>query len=135
MELPALLPQELTYTSVATTDKILLHMLEKIPHDFIIFFEYACADETWSGNHHEFMRNAIQWLTQQFFQDQLLMVFAQKAAQAIREHIHNLESAIYNNLTINYGSGNSTSVSSLLWGSSSEYLRTLIRREGRDRGK
>ncbi|MFQ5729646.1 MAG: hypothetical protein ACE5GN_04735, partial [Waddliaceae bacterium] len=86
MELPALLPEELHYTSVAENDKNLLNMLVKIPEDLVVFFEYACGDETWSELHHNFMQEVIRWMTWQFFQDRLLMKTAQRATLSIREH-------------------------------------------------
>lgn len=135
MDLPALLPTELHYTAVASNDRILLNMLVKIQQDLIVFFEYACDDETWSGQHSDFMQEAMQWLTNQFFHDKLLMDLAQRISRAIQKHSHLLQSLIPNNLTIVYAEERSANVNSLLWGSSSEYLRTLIRQECRDKGK
>src|ERR1700722_10709013 len=102
MDLPALLPNELKYTSVAVNNRILLNMLVKIQQDLILFFEYACEDETWSGQHSDFMREAIQWMTNQFFQDKLLMSFAQRASKAIQQHFHILGALVPQNLTIIY---------------------------------
>jgi F-box/leucine-rich repeat protein 2/20 len=135
MDLPSLLPTELRYTSVASNDRILLNMLMKIQQDLILFFEYACDDETWCGQHVDFMQGAIQWITNQFFQDKLLMSLAQRTSRAIQKHIRILGELIPNNLTINYGNEHSLEVNSLMWGASSEYLRVLIRQECRDKGK
>lgn len=132
MELPALLPEELHYTKVAENSRNLLNMLVKIPQDLIVFFEYACGDETWSGNHPDFMREVIQWMTQQFYQDNFHVEFAQRATSSIREHYHILHPFITTNLSIRYN-GSQAEVSSLLWGATSEFLRTTIRQECRDK--
>lgn len=135
MELPILLPKDLDYVGIATDDRILLNLLVKIPQDLNIFFQYACDDETWSSKHTYFMKNILLWLTDQFFQDRWLWSFAQSAAQSIREHIHILEPLLPLNLTILYDKGRSAQVNSLLWGTGSDYLHTLIRQECRDKKK
>ncbi|NGX43813.1 MAG: hypothetical protein K940chlam7_02118 [Chlamydiae bacterium] len=132
MDLPALLPEELQYTSVAESDKNLFNMVVKIPQDFFVFFDYACGDETWSEAHASFMRESIQWLTDQFFQDKLLMENAQSVVSSLREHDHVLRPYIPKNLTFSID-GTDIEINSLLWGGSSETLRQMIREGCRDK--
>jgi F-box/leucine-rich repeat protein 2/20 len=134
MDLPALLPNELKYTSVAENDRNRFNMLIKIPQDFVLFFEYASDDETWSGYHEVFMKESIQWMTNQFFQDKLEVGIAQRAVAKIREHHYILSPLVDNNLTIFISDSDSGyDASSLLWGASSESLKNLIRQECRDK--
>ena len=132
MRLPALLPKDLHYTEVAVNERNLLNLLVKIPPDLITFFEYACGDETWSSNHPELMKGIISWLTNHFFQDRLLIEFGQRAIKAIREHYQVLEPFIPHNLSF-IVEKDEIGVNSLMWEASSEFLRTLIRQECRDK--
>lgn len=132
MDLPALLPKELKYTSVAETNRNLFNILIKNPQDFIVFFEYATDDETWSEKHSEFMTEAIQWMTNRYFQDKFMVEMAHRAIAKIREHYYILDPFVPKNLTFLLN-GSKNEVSSLMWGGSSEYLRNMIRQECRDR--
>lgn len=132
MELPALLPKELNYASNAESSSDLLNLLIKKSEDFIVFFEYACDDETWSEAHVEFMKKIIQWMTNQYFQDKLLAEVVCRANAKIKEHYHILGPYVPRNLTVLLN-GYERNVSSLLWGGSSEYLRNMIRQECRDK--
>lgn len=132
MDLPALLPEKLYFTRGIRDDDALLSLLIKNPPDFIDFFEFACGDETWSEAHQVFTQKALTWLTEEFFWDRLLMEFAEKAAHSIRQHIHILDPFLPKNLTL-VVEREKVEVNSLLWGTGSESLRTLIRRECRDK--
>lgn len=136
MDLPALLPKELEFVAKVENDRGLYSLLVKNPQELTSFFEAAADDETWSGEHASFMKEAIQWMTNQFFQDRLSVDLAAGAAAKIREHIHILEPMIANNLKIILnGKEIPYEASGLLWGSSSEYLRNMIRQECRDKNK
>lgn len=132
MELPALLPEELRYAAVAQNDSALFELLVKNPQDLVHYFQYACDDETWSGDHAAFMQEVMQWLTNRFFQDSLSLELAQTAIRAIRAHHPILQALIPLNLTFKLKEGERQE-NSLLWGASSEYFRNLIREECRDR--
>lgn len=134
MDLPALLPKNLEYVAIAENDRSLYSMLVQSPSEMIRFFVAASDDETWSGSHVSFMKEAIQWMTNQFFQDTLSFQLAKEAAAKIREHHLVLQQMIANNIGI-YLKGKSIPIkaSSLLWGSSSETLRNMIRQECRDK--
>jgi len=132
MDLPAFLPKNLAYASSETSDRNLLQRLMQSPKDLIAFFEYACDDETWSEAHADFMKEAIAWITQQFYQDKLFADLAARAAVKIREHSSLLLAFVPTNLTISFN-GAKKEVNSLLWGASSEYLRNMIRQQCRDK--
>lgn len=134
MKLPALLPKNLAYSAEAEDGLNLLNMLVKIPHDFIVFFEYACDDETWSGMHGDFMELAIQWMTNHFYQDKMLVETAQRAVSKIREHYHILYRYIPNNITFNVN-GTALEQNSMFWAASSDFFRSLLRNECRDQNK
>ncbi|MGA8163481.1 MAG: hypothetical protein WB791_00460 [Waddliaceae bacterium] len=131
MELPALLPKELAYTSVAENDQNLLNMLVNIPQDLVVFFTHACDDETWSKEHAEFMQGAMQWMTHQFYQDKLLVAFAEQAVASIHRHYSVLMPCIPHNLTVVLKE-ESMGINGMLWGASSDFLRQKIREECRD---
>ncbi len=134
MDLPALLPQKLHDVRSANSEQELLDRLINDPKDLIVFFEYACDDETWSRQHAEFMKLALHWLTNQFFEDQLFVDFAKKTVSSIHKHYTVLRSWIPDNITIEYGD-HSVKANSLLWGTSSEFMRQQIRQECRDQHK
>lgn len=131
MDLPALLPQELQYVGSTKSAQELLERLTINPKELILFFEHACDDETWSRKHADFMKLTFHWLTNQFFQDLLLVDFAKKAVSSIHKHYNVLRSWIPNNLTIVCGD-RSFKANSLLWEASGEYMRQQIREECRD---
>jgi F-box/leucine-rich repeat protein 2/20 len=132
MELPALLHKSLLYTADATNEEMLYRLLEAEPSHLINFLTQACEDETWAENHPQFMRSAIVWVTEQFYYDRLMMPFAQHIAKAIRPHFTVLEPFLPTNLTFQL-KDKDVLVNGLLYGSSSEFLRELLRRECRDR--
>ena len=132
MELPALLPKELEYANLAATDEKLFDLLIKLPPDFVLFFQYACDDETWTENHSVFIKKALNWLTEKTLEDKLLFRFTQEAAAAVRRHPRTLSSILPKNLAAEV-EGGSFPISSLLWQGACQYLRILIRQECRDR--
>lgn len=134
MQLPALLPKSLEFAAQASDDAALFEALIKEPPQLIKFLVRACADETWAEQHAPFMTQALTWVNQQFYQDKLLMSFAQRVAKVIREHYAVMSGYLPKNLTLKLKERD-LQMSSLLLGSSSEYLRELLRRECRDRRK
>lgn len=132
MQLPALMYKSLRYAKeIATDDELFKKLVEK-PPDLIKFLVKACDDETWALNHPAFMKQGIAWVTEQFFQDRLMMDFAQRVAKMLREHNSALEEFIPKNLTIKLKETD-VQINSLLFGSASEFLREMVRRECRDR--
>ncbi|MCE5316417.1 MAG: hypothetical protein LLG04_03515 [Parachlamydia sp.] len=134
MQLPMLLPKQLTYCESAKEDEELYNLLLRSTPDLVLFLETACADETWVSRHSNFMSKAIAWFTLQFFQDRLDMDLARRASKAIRNHFHAINPYILLNLLLKL-KDKDLQISSLLYGSSSETLRELIRRECRDMKK
>lgn len=132
MKLPALLLPSLDYTAVAEDDSALLLMLLKTPEELILFFEYACDDETWSQKHATFMKEAMEWMTRQALQDRLLASFAKRISQAIQKHFNVLEALLPKNL-IAVVAGDKIPINALLWSATSEDFRLMIREECRDR--
>lgn len=132
MELPSTLDQSLSFCSSTENDEGLFKILHRNPPQLIQFIAEACEDETWVLAHSVFFKRGLQWLTEQFFQDRLLMEFAQLAARALRKHYNKFKELVPLNLTLKL-KDRELQVNSLLLGSSSEYLRETIRRECRDK--
>ncbi len=134
MQLPLLLPKQLTYCQSAGEDDALYTLLLKSPPDLVLFFEVACEDQTWSARHRDFMSKTLSWLTIQFFQDSLAMEYAQRAAKAIRTHFREMNPYVLLNILVKL-KDKDLPINSLLYGASSQPLRELIRRECRDMKK
>lgn len=134
MQMPLLLPKQLNYCTSVTEDDALYTLLLKNVPDLILFVETACADETWANRHSEFMSKSVAWLTIQFFQDRLAMEFAKRVGKAIRSHFQAINPYMLLNVLIKL-KDQDLQINSLLYGSSSETLRELIRRECRDMNK
>lgn len=132
MRLPILLPEKLKYTAIAETDRDLYSMLVKMPPDFVIFFESACEDETWGSEHSELLKMMLNWITQQFYQDKVESEYAVRILKTIQAHHGLLDELISRNLSFII-EGSSRPVNSFLWGANSDKLRTLLRRECRDK--
>ncbi len=132
MQLPALMYKSLSYTKDAETEDDLFKSLVPKPLDLIKFLVKACDDETWAENHSNFMRQALGWITEEFFQDRLLMSYVRKLAQVIREHYPAMVTFLPLNLTVKL-KDKDVQINSMLFGSSSEFLRVMVRRECRDR--
>lgn len=128
MLMPALLPQDLFVYSTCETEDSLFNLLVRKPQDFIIFFDYACDDETWSQKFADFMRKALTWITAQSFQGKLSGEFLQRAAQSIRAHFDNLHTSLPYNLIFKLEE-TSIKVNSALYSSASHFFADLVRRE------
>lgn len=126
MLLPALLPEELKIYSQAESEIALFQMLTTKPQDLILFFEYACDDETWSENCREFMPAAMEWFTEKSLQERLASELLQRVAASIKPHYLNLKSYIPRNLIFDVQS-KKIAFSSLLFAASSEVFHNLIR--------
>ena len=131
MELPALLPKSLEYIAAISSERGLFEALIQNLEDFILFFEFACDDETWSESHTVFMKMALEWMTERFFQDKFPVAIAKRAAVKFRQHSSILGAMILKNFTILLN-GREYELNSLLWGTGSEILRNLIRQQCRD---
>lgn len=131
MEFPALMSRDLQYCEAAPSEEALLAVLKQKPSDLILFFETASADETWSDHHLEFMRQLIDWLTVQAYQDKLSMEFCRKVAKAIQEHYTVLEKAVPTNITIKL-SDRECLVNSLLLAASSDFFKDVLARQCRE---
>lgn len=132
MKLPSLLPEDLKYTGAAANGRALYETLLKNPEDFSKFMAAAAVDETWCRQHSAFIKLSLQWFSGQFFEDRLQVDFAKRVAHAIRKHYHIFGRWTPKNLTVIIKGGQSYSVSSLLLGTSSEWLRQRIRHYCRD---
>jgi F-box and leucine-rich repeat protein 2/20 len=132
MLMPALLPEKLKYCENIESQQALFELLVKHPPDLILFLESACSDETWAENHSLFLNQAIKWVHDQFFQDSLMMQFAKRLAHVFRQHLSVTKLHLPLNITIEL-KDKSLPISTLLYGSSSEFLKDLIRSECRDK--
>src|ERR1700722_121192 len=132
MLMPALLSEKLRYCERAESETALFNLLVKHPPDLILFLESACADETWAESNFEFVNKALEWAHQQFFQDTLMMEFAQRLARVLRKHHSVAKTHLPLNATLELKDKN-LPINTLLYGSSSHYLKDLIRLECRDR--
>lgn len=134
MEFPALMPKELHPYEKMTSEEDLLDLLMKTPVDCIFFFETACADETWSDSHREFLEKMMQWLTEQAFNDRLSAEFCKRIANTIHEHYAIIQDLIPQNMTIQLRDA-SVQVNSLLFAVVSDFFHDIILSECRDQNK
>ena len=132
--MPALLPKELSYLGNVSSEEALLTLLIKKPQDFILFFEYACGDETWSETHSGFMQKAINWFTIQSFQENLFVEFSKRAAKAIQEHYPVLSPFIPLDIVFKL-KDSSAEINSLLFASASSFFKDILRRECFEKNK
>jgi F-box and leucine-rich repeat protein 2/20 len=132
MWMPILLPEKLNYCERAATSSELFDILVKYPPDLILFLEIACSDETWSEANFDFLHQAIAWVNQQFFQDTLLMEFAQRLGHVFRKHPSVARPHLPLNAVLKL-KDKDLPINTLLYGSSSEFLKETIRLECRDR--
>lgn len=126
------MPEDLKYTGAAANGRALYEALLKNPEDFSKFLAAAAIDETWCRQHSAFIKLSLQWFSSQFFEDRLQVDFAKRVASAIRSHYHIFGRWTPKNLTVEIKGGQSYPVSSLLLGTSSEWLRQRIRHYCRD---
>ncbi|ADI38220.1 hypothetical protein [Waddlia chondrophila] len=131
MKLPSLLPEDLAYAGAAKSARELYELLQKDYADYSRFFVSASDDETWCTQHSAFMRLSLQWFTVQFFKDKLQVDLAKKVGHAIRTHSRLMDEWLPRNLSIRMNH-ESLPINSLLWGTSSEWLRQKIRSDCRD---
>lgn len=132
MLMPSLLPDNLQFCEKAASQIDLFEILVRRPPDLILFLEIASRDEFWAEANPEFMQKAVVWAHTQFFQDHLLMEFAQRLAKVFREHPSSVKAHLPLNITIKL-KDKDIPINTLFYGSSSEYLHGLIRLECRDR--
>lgn len=126
MLLPALLPTEFGHYSSAENATRLLRMLVAKPADFVLFFEYACEDETWSEQNLDFMQNAAAWLTDQFIAGTISMDFVKQCTKAIRSHFQILRSCIPQDIML-VAEKKQFPTNSLLVASSSDFFYEFIK--------
>ncbi len=131
MKLPSLLPEDLEYTGRAKTARALYEMLQKDYVEYSRFFVAALEDETWCAEHSAFMKLSLQWFTTQFFRDRLQVDLAHQVGQAMRKHHHLVDRWLPLNLHVRIGD-ESFPINSLLWATSSEWMRQKIRNDCRD---
>lgn len=125
MDMPVFLPQRLLKYNTAVDDAELLASLIKNRADLLEFFEFAADHETWSEDHPEFMRSALDWLTQQSFQNRLTQEAAQRIAEKVRLHFPVLSLYMPKNIVVDL-EGVSFSVNSLVFGSASPLIQEVI---------
>lgn len=133
MMMPALLPDKLRYCEKAKSETDLFNLLITYPPDLILFLEICCSDETWAESHEKFLHLGLNWAHSQFFQDNLMMEFAQRLAKVLRKHPSLARSHLPMNGILKL-KDRELPINTLLYGSCSHYLKELIRLEFRDRG-
>ncbi len=131
MECPGFLPDEVKYCTYLPNEEQILASLKKRPSEFILFFEAACDDETWTSQHAGMMRKMLWWITRQFALRRWPLLYAEKAARAIQRHDASLEphllfrSALFYSVNIIF-EGQSHWVNSLMFAIGSPFFRDKI---------
>lgn len=133
MLMPASLPTELMAYASAENEAALFTALSKRPDHLVLFFEIASENETWSEHHSDFMRQAIEWSTKQFFNQQLSLALAERIAKAICKHFSVQRSFLISDLTIHM-QGQQAEVNSLMLSVNSDVFRERIWRECHQKG-
>lgn len=135
MLLPALLPTtRFSHYALLEDQTSLLQKLQQNSDDFLLFFTYACDDETWSEQHSEFMHNAMEYLTNQFLQERVSLESAEHSVESIQKHYPNLQKLIPYNITVKTKTY-IQAANSLLLAVSSDLFRDLIRIQCREQNQ
>lgn len=130
MELPSILPDELRAVATCNSDLELYDHLLRNTDRLVRFFSYAADDETWSGEHQQFHKLVLGWLTSQFLQNRLSDAHAHEVVRSLHDHFPILESQLPRSVALDIG-GKNFWINPLLMGVESAFLRDLLRKEGR----
>lgn len=128
MDYPVRLPQQIRYVEHSLDEDDLFQLLVAEPLDLICFLEYAADDVSWLAGHHALIHRLLDWLTTQFYREQLLFDIAKSVQGIIYAHIPTLKGLLPDDINLEYG-GKSVLANSLLVGTSSPYLYEALRRE------
>lgn len=125
MDFPSLMPNELDpFLDEATTDSLFAALIKQ-PSLLILFFETAADDETWSGNHEEFMKKLVDWLTLETFYDRLVKSDYIRAACSIQKHYYFFKPILSKNIIIKLKDGN-ISFNGLLLAAASDFFKQIL---------
>lgn len=127
MDLPTILPESLKDASRCKTDYDLYNLLIKSTDRFVSFFSHAADDETWSSNHLPFMRLALIWFSQRYFEDRLADDYALEIAKAVQAHFSILDQIVPKSVALK-SKEEQFLINPLIAGVMSTYLRNIIRR-------
>lgn len=128
MQFPALMPKELDSYLTTSKEEALYVALEKKPRDFILFFETASDDETWTENHEAFMKKVLEWLTEQTTNDRFTKREYERVAFAIQKHYPVLKALLPINLLIKLKDGD-VPFNSLLLTAASDFFKQILLKE------
>lgn len=95
MELPFFLPENLAYCRVCETEEQLFLILSRRLDDFTLFFEHACADETWCEAHTKLLKLMLRWASKSFFLTQFPLYHAKTIVKVIKEHYGMLQPFLF----------------------------------------
>lgn len=134
MQLPLLSPRKLHEYSEANNEEELLKKLEGSPLDLILFFEYACDDETWSEAHPEFMHAILLWLSLNAYHEELPLQIIERATKTIQKHYPILKPFVPLTVALKY-EDRSIKVNNLLLGAASQFFHDFLVHEWQSKGK
>lgn len=100
MKLPDLLPRKLHFLSSAKRVSEVINALSGKPAYFILFFEFACSDETWAGQHAPLIVKMLERLTEQLYREYLSKEYTHRVLTAIQAHYNALRDIIPNTIDI-----------------------------------
>lgn len=125
MQLPALLPPTFLHYATAATDEGLFNLMLQQPADFVVFFDHAADDETWSDTHQTYIKLALNWFTLQHFQEMLSWDVSKLLAKIIQTHHTHLIPYLPENLLLQLRD-DKIEINSLLFACSSPIFSDLV---------
>lgn len=126
MKMPLLTPSGFEYVEGIDSDIDLFNVLTQNLNKSISFFESAIEDQTWSYQHIEFVKLFTKWLTNLYFFGRL----TDEGALKVKKMLINQKDWIYPHIIRDFEfeiENEKTAVNSLIMGTSSRYLASIIR--------
>jgi F-box/leucine-rich repeat protein 2/20 len=132
MEGPSFLPAELSHYTAFETDESLLVALTNTPRDLVNFFEVACEDESWFGDHPKLIRGLLRWVAKKYYLYNLSSNLVNKMVKTIQRHFNFLKPFLHFRPALFYTvkitvENQPVLVNTLLFGASSPFFYTIFR--------
>lgn len=91
MLLPTLVSDQFPELQTYTDENLLLEDLKKNPRELLRLFENVVEFSSWCDQHPRFINEAINWFTEEFYNDRLSLEYAKRVATLIQDHYSTLD--------------------------------------------
>jgi len=125
MLLPPLVSDQFPYLKSYSEEDTLLSDLKKNPRELLRFFENVIEFDSWCEQHHNLIKGALNWFTDEFSQDRLSIEYAQRVAKGIQEHYSTLDKFLPRDLSLVFHK-REYEINSLMLGVSSPVFRQRL---------